>query len=190
MQGHCFPICKSKMKTPMFGPICRLLLMTFSLAYPVVPALAVDMSLGGGSVENGDDRAHGVAIAQVGFSNGWMSRLYFWGRTQGPVNETNTMLTAAKRFDLFGGKTLHGAAGLTAMTETTDIAYKDFPNENTSATSTNAGVYFGLSYDIFSIKPVTVSASWDAHLFPAGSAIIALVTGRKQVLGLTASVPF
>ncbi len=157
---------------------------------PAGSAVALDLSLGAGAVENGDDRGHGVAIAHMGFANGWMSRFYFWGRTQGPVVETNSMLTAAKRFDLFSGKTLRGAVGLTIMTETTEIKYKNYPQENTSATSTNGGLYLGLAYDLFSVSSVTFSASWDAHLFPAGSAMIALVTGRKQVLGLTAGTAF
>jgi hypothetical protein len=167
-----------------------LLLMSLSLGALEESAVALDLSLGGGTVENGDDRGHGVAIAQLGFSNGWMGRTYYWGRTQGPVTETNHMLTAAKRFDLFGGKTLRGAAGLTVLSETTELKFKDYPEDNASATSTNAGVYLGLSYDLLAIKSVTINASWDAHLFPAGGAMLALVTGRKQVLGLSAGVAF
>jgi hypothetical protein len=185
-----FPLVKRRHSQGFRSSLSVLLLVSLSLVAGTEPTSALDFSAGLGAVENGDDRGHGVAIAQLGFSNGWLGRLYYWGRTQGPVTETNNMLTAAKRFGLFGGKTLRGAVGMTVMSETTEIKFKDYPDDNTSATSTNGGVYLGLDYDLFAIKSVTISASWDAHLFPAGGAMIALVTGRKQVLGVTAGVTF
>ena len=74
--------------------------------------------------------------------------------------------------------------------EQTSVAYNDAPRESTSFTSTNAGLMLGLSYDLYTAKSMTVTASWDAHLFPAGQGILLLVTGRKQVIGVTAGIAF
>ena len=74
--------------------------------------------------------------------------------------------------------------------EQTSVDYHDAPSESTSFTSTNAGLMLGLSYQLYAVQSMTVTASWDAHLFPAGQGIILLVTGRKQVIGVTAGIAF
>ena len=172
-------------------PLIRLLLVTtISPVTLSLPANALEFSAGIGSVESGDDRGHGAAIAHLGFSNGWMGRAYLWGRTQGPVTETSGILSAAKRFDLFGSKDLRGSYGFSALAENTTIKYKDYPEDSSNHTSTNFGVMLGMHYNLLSSKAMTVTASWDSHIYAAGDAIILLVTGRKQILGLTAGLAF
>jgi hypothetical protein len=165
-----------------------LLLLGLSLVGASTGVSAMDFSLGAGAVESGDDRPHGIAIAGVGFANQWTVRGYLWGRTQRPVTETNTMLTVAKRHDVFSGKIIQVSTGLTVLAERTEIKFADYPEDNDESTSTNAGLQLGVSWDILASGPFKVTASWEGHLFPAGGAALLLVTGRKQVIGLTGGI--
>jgi len=169
----------------------RILLLTcISLVASPERLWAFDISAGAGALEEGDDRARPAAIVHMSFAEAYLARTYIWGRSFGPVTETGGIFSVAKRYDIFGSKSLGSICGLSAMAEKTTIKYADYPQENSSYTSTNAGLLFGLHYDLFASKNIKVAASWEAHVFPAGSAIIALVTARKQVLGLTAGILF
>jgi hypothetical protein len=167
-----------------------LLLLWFSLVLHGSNASAIDFKLGVGALENGDDRFHGVAVAHMSFSNQWLGQAYYWGRTQKPVTERNTMLTVGKQFDLSGSKSLRTAAGLTYLSETTEIKYADFPEENSKSTNTNGGLFLGVSWELYSMGATKFNVSWEGHLFPAGTAAILLVTGRKQVVALGGGVTF
>ena len=150
--------------------------------------LAADFSAGVGALEEGDDRGRGAAILHAGFSNNWASRLYIWGRSYGPVTETDGILTAGKRYDIFGSKNLHSMLGISVLAERTSITYKDAPSDSSTYTSTNVGLMLGLNYDLYKAKTINVSLSWDSHLFAAGQAVLLLVTGRKQIVGVTAGI--
>ena len=151
---------------------------------------AFEISAGVGALEEGDDRGRGAAILAIGFANDWDSKIYAWGRSYGPVTETDGMITVAKSFGMSGSKSFRSSVGGSVLMEQTSVAYRDTPGESTSFTSTNAGLMLGLSYDLYTAKSMTVTASWDAHLFPAGQGILLLVTGRKQVIGVTAGIAF
>jgi hypothetical protein len=171
-------------------PLRILLLTTTSLAFIPQRSLAFEISAGGGALEEGDDRSRPAAIVHMSFPNNYISRAYMWGRTFGPVTETDGILTVAKRYDIFGAKSLGSVVGVSAMAEKTSIKYDDYPQENTSYTSTNAGLLLGLHYDLWTGRTLKVAASWEGHVFPAGGAVIFLVTARKQILGMTAGVTF
>lgn len=149
---------------------------------------AVEISAGIGALEEGDDRGRGAAIIAAAFTNNWWTKGYVWGRSFGPVTETAGILSVGKRFDLAGSKSLRSAIGFSSMAEHTAVKYDDAPSESSSFTSTNFGLMLGINYDIMKTKNVTITGTWDSHLFAAGEAIILLVTGRKQILGLTASI--
>ena len=151
-------------------------------------AQAVDIATGIGAVEEGDDRGQAAAVVHVGFQNQWYSRFYVWGRSFGPVTETNGILSVAKQTGVFGSKSMMASAGVSLMANQTDITYKGYPEESSSYTNTNIGLLLGLRYDIITAKKFSLSASWDSHIFAAGDAVILLVTGRKQILGLTAGI--
>jgi len=151
---------------------------------------ALDISAGVGALEEGDDRGRGAAILGIGFANDWDSKIYAWGRSYGPVTETDGMITVAKSFAMSGSKSFRSSVGGSILMEQSSVDYHDAPGESTSFTSTNAGLMLGLSYDLYTAKSMTVTASWDAHLFPAGQGILLLVTGRKQVIGVTAGIAF
>jgi hypothetical protein len=149
---------------------------------------AADVSAGVGAVEEGDDRGRGAFIMNVRFSNNWWTKTSVWGRSYGPVTETAGVMAFGKRFNLMGSKFLHSAVGVTSLAEHTSIRFKDSPSDSSSYTSTNLGLMLGLSYELYHTKYATLAASWDAHLFVAGEAGLLLVTGRKQILGLTAGI--
>lgn len=149
---------------------------------------AAEFTAGVGALEEGDDRGRAAAVVQSVFSNNWWTKLYIWGRSYGPVSERSGIFVAGKRFDLFGSKDLRSSIGFSSLAEHTAIDYKDAPSESSSFTSTNFGVMFGVSYDVFKTKNITISTNWDSHIFAAGQAILLLVTGRKQIISITAGI--
>lgn len=164
------------------------ILLATALTLPYGKVMAVDIATGIGAVEEGDDRGQAAALLHLGLANQWYSRFYLWGRSYGPVTETNAIITAAKQTQVFGSKSLTASAGISVMANQTAITYKDYPSENSSYTNTNFGLLLGLRYDIVTTKSFNLAASWDSHIFAAGDAVILLVTGRKQILGLTAGI--
>jgi len=163
----------------------------FLLCAPLIgelPCRAVEISAGLGALEEGDDRGRSAAIVAAAFSNNWWTKTYVWGRSYGPVTETAGIISVGKRFDLPGSKSLRSAIGFSSLAERTAIKYSDAPSESSSFTSTNFGLMLGINYEILKTKNVTITGTWDSHLFAAGEAIILLVTGRKQILGLTATI--
>ena len=174
-----------------FGTVNRIVTLIVIVAtFTVVPTKlkAADVSAGVGAVEEGDDRGRGAFIINVRFSNNWWTKTSIWGRSYGPVTETAGVLAFGKRFDVMGSKFLHSAVGVTSLAENTSIKFKDSPADSSSYTSTNLGLMLGLSYELYQTKYATLAASWDSHLFVAGEAGLLLVTGRKQILGLTAGI--
>jgi hypothetical protein len=151
---------------------------------------AFDLSTGAGVLDEGDDHARPAAILKVRLDNNWTARGYVWGRSYGPVTETSGIISVGKQAPIFGSTSLTAAAGLSVMAEQSSISYKDYPADNSSYTSTNVGLLLGLNYTIFSTRLIKISASWDSHLFAASDALIFLVTGRKQIVGVTAGVSF
>ena len=169
----------------------RLLAATTGLVGCIIsptPARAFDLASGLGFVEEGDDRAQTVALLHMGLQNQWYSRFYLWGRSFGPVRETNGIVAIGRQASVFSSKSLFASAGLSLMANETKITFKDYPEDNSSYTNTNVGLILGLRYELFSTKRVSVAASWDSHIYAAGTAAIFLVTGRKQILGLTAGI--
>ncbi|MEI6833089.1 MAG: hypothetical protein WCL28_03775 [bacterium] len=149
---------------------------------------AVEISAGIGALEEGDDRGRSAAILAAAFANNWWTKTYVWGRSYGPVTETAGIISVGKRFDFSGSKSLRSAIGFSSLAEHTAVKYSDSPSESSSFTSTNFGLMLGMHYDVFKTKNITITGSWDSHLFAAGEAILLLVTGRKQILGLTATI--
>ena len=187
MQYNFFKILFRPIKTAHF----RILLIA-AMSLLIIPTVgrSFELSTGAGALDEGDDHTRAAAMLHVKFDNSWMARSYLWGRSYGPVTETSGIISAGKQGPIFGSKSLTAAVGLSVMAENTSISYKDNPKDDSSFTSTNLGLLLGLNYTIFSTRLIKVSASWDSHLFAASDAIIFLVTGRKQIVGLTAGVSF
>ncbi len=174
-----------------FGVLLRVLVIAASsLVLTPSSSLALDISTGAGILDEGDDHSRTAAILRIGTDSNWTMQNYLWGRSYGPVTETSGIVSVGKKGSIFGSKSLVATVGFSLMAENSTISYKGYPEENASYTSTNAGLLLGLNYEIFSSKLVNVSFSWDSHLFAASEAIILLVTGRKQIVGLTAGVAF
>jgi hypothetical protein len=169
-------------------PFCVIYMMVFVAPGAQEICNAAEIQAGIGAVEEGDDRGRGALIVSGAFTNNWWSKAYLWGRSYGPVTETSGIISVGKRFDLFGSKSLHSTVGFTSLAEHAAINYKDAPSESSAYTSTNFGLTLGVHYDIIKMKNLTITGSWDSHLFAAGEAILLLVTGRKQIVGLTAGM--
>lgn len=182
-------ITKSRIKCfRVIEPIAPLLMIAAVLISAPKKLAAAEVFAGVGAVEEGDDRGRGAFIINLRLANNWWTKTSLWGRSYGPVTETAGVLAVGKRFDLMGSKFLQSAVGVTSLAENTSIQFKDAPSESSSYTSTNLGLMLGLSYELYQTKYATLAASWDSHLFVAGEAGLLLVTGRKQILGLTAGI--
>lgn len=149
---------------------------------------ALDLGTGLTAMEDGDDRLRPAGV--VHFANGrFISRFYVYGRDYGPIQERNFLLSLSKRFDV-GSKSLQGIVGIAGLSDTTTIHFKDHPEDNMSYSSTNGGMAFGLHWTFLDTKRFQLKATWDAHVFPAGSGFIFLANARKSGLGLTAATVF
>jgi hypothetical protein len=152
-------------------------------------ALASDLGTGLTAIEEGDDRFRPAAVLHFSTASGFASRFYLYGRNYGPVQERNYLLSAGKRFDI-SGKSLQGIVGIAAMADTTVIKFKDYPQDNSSYTTTNFGGAFGLHWIFLETNIIQLRATWDAHVFPAGSGFLFLANARKSGIGITATTVF
>lgn len=165
---------------------------SFSPAFVMIIAKssqAADIGTGIVAVEDGDDRLRPAAVIHFATAGGFYTRGYAYGRDYGPVRERDYILSMGKRFDL-SGKTWQGLVGAAVLSDTTELRYNDYPEENTRFTSTNFGMAFGLHWTFIDTKALQVRATWDSHVFPAGAAIVYLANARKSTLGLTAGIGF
>lgn len=161
-----------------------------SLTCCLLPSsFAADIGTGIVAVEDGDDRMRPAAVVHVGTAAGFVGRGYVYGRDYGPVSERNYIVSLNKRFDI-SNKTWQGLLGAAVLNDNTEIKYKDYPDENTSYSSTNVGMAFGLHWSLIDSKAMQLKATWDSHVFPAGSGFILLANARKSTIGLTAAIGF
>lgn len=181
------------MEIPVQSFVTRLLTFTGASLVAVLifsqTVLAIEVGSGLEAIEDGDDRMRPAALLHVGTTGGLVSRFYLYGRNYGPVQERNYLLSVDKRFDI-GGKNWQGLIGIAGLCDTTTLKYDDHPEDNMSFSSTNVGMAFGLHWNIWELKKFQLKATWDAHIFPAGSGFIFLANARKSGLGLTAVTLF
>lgn len=155
--------------------------------------------MAGGAVEEGDNRFRPAAGIEFVAPSGLLGTIMAYGRQFGPVTEQTVILAGGQPLDLFGGKTFQGIVGISVVSETTTIkatttvnATPNTTSNTTGATqkdqSTNIGALFGIRGQIYSIKGITFAGSWESHVYPPGISVIALSTGRKQMLTLNAGV--
>jgi hypothetical protein len=164
-------------------------LAVVSLYLTATHAYGVEIGSGLEAIEDGDDRLRPAALVHIATDKGFITRGYVYGRDYGPVSERNYLLAIGKRFD-FSSKTWQGIIGLAVLADTTEIIYKDYPQDNSSYTSTNVGMAFGVHWNIFDAKAFRLKATWDSHVFPAGTGFLFLANARKSGLGLTAATVF
>jgi hypothetical protein len=153
------------------------------------PIHAADFGTGIVGVEDGDDRLRPAAVLHAASAGGFISRFYLYGRDYGPVVERNYILSLGKRFDL-GSKAWQANIGFASMADVTTVKFPDTPDDDMTYTSTNFGMSFGLHWTLFELKLMQLKATWDSHVFPAGSGFIFLANARKSTLGIMGSVSF
>ncbi len=148
-----------------------------------------ELGTGLAGIEDGDDRIRPAAVLHGAAQNGYGSRLYVYGRDYGPVRERNFVLSMSKRFDI-ASKTWQGILGIAGLADMTSIDFPENPEDNMTYTSTNIGMVFGIHWNLYESKRIQLKATWDGHVFPAGTGFIFLANARKSALGLTASTLF
>ena len=155
--------------------------------------------MAGGAIEEGDNRFRPTAGIEFVAPSGLLGTIMAYGRQFGPVTEQTVILSGGQPLDLFGGKTFQGIVGISVVSETTTIkatteikATANATSNTTNAAqrdqSTNIGALFGIRGQIYSIKGITFAGSWESHVYPPGFSVIALSTGRKQLLTLNVGV--
>lgn len=154
-------------------------------------AAAYEIAAGMAVVEEGDDRMR-PAMALHGAINDYAGRLYYYGRKFGPIKEETILISAHRRFSIFGTDFIKAQLGVAAMDESTKISYEgNDSHRNEEEHHMNVGAAAGVSVSLpANMKPFYAHFSWDSHLFPAGLGGILLSTGRKQTLSLAAGVLF
>lgn len=142
----------------------------------IVPSLA--------AVGESDDILKPAIGLKSYFKNSFGVSFWGWGRDFGPVEERSMLLTVGKYWTPFSFKSLMVGGGLTVLSETTRLVYKDAKEENQEDTFYNGGGFFGLRYS-YDLSGVILDASWESGIFPAGlNGGILLATGRKQIVSL------
>lgn len=147
------------------------------------------MEIGAGiaAVEESDDRQRPSYALHAGFHPFYYSRLFYYGRDFGPVEERTTLISFNRRLGLFRSNYLKAGIGGAILSERTTISYnkeEDKPFEK-DENKFNAGLYTGIYWEMSLNKPYYLSAGWEAAIFPAGlNGGLLLATGRKQFLSL------
>ena len=163
-------------------------LLTTSLAIP--ERLAYGVEVGGimAAADEGDDRIRPAAGLHLGINDRWMGRMFYYGRSNGPVTESTMAVGGGYRYPVF--KHFRGNAGLSILMEQTEIYFSDYPEESGVVRQWNFGGAFGVSYDVQKFKPLYLSFGLDMHVYFGGTAGLYLTVARKQFLSMAAGVQF
>ena len=167
----------------MFTAVVRLL--PFLLFSPALPAAAMELAVGPGVAEEGDDNLRPTISAHFGLDDRISGRLFVWGRTYKPVTERTILIAGHYRAPIFGVSWWTAHVGAAMLNEYTAIEYDDYSgNQNKSENNFNFGAVFGSVAQVPVSGPLLMQISWDAHVFPAGIAGILLSYARKQTISI------
>lgn len=147
-----------------------------ALAYiQIVPSIA--------AIDESDDILK-PGIGLKSYFNGFGGSIWGWGRDYGPVQQRSMLLTLGKYWSPFSFKSLTFGCGISLLSETTRLVFKDAQDENHQDTFYNGGGFLGVRYS-YSLSKVVIDASWESGVFPAGiSGGLFLATGRKQIVSI------
>ena len=141
----------------------------------IVPSIA--------AVDESDDILK-PGIGLKTYFNGFGGSVWGWGRDYGPVQQRSVLLTLGKYWAPFSFKNLTFGGGVSVLSETTRLIFKDAKDENHEDTFYNGGGFLGLRYS-YSLSKMVVDASWESGVFPAGiGGGLFLATGRKQIVSI------
>ena len=151
------------------------------------PVSAVSLGMGLAAAEEGDDHVRPASVLNVGWNEGNVSNLFFYGRSYNDVVQRTTIISFAKRAALASSKRFKVSIGLFALDEETSIDAVD-PDTGKPMGTEHAlagGLAFGLEGRLVQVGRLSLRAAWDSHLVPAGAqGFIMLATGRKQMFSL------
>ena len=123
-------------------------------------------------------------IGLKSYFNGFGVNIWGWGRDYGPVQQRSMLLTLGKYWSPYSFKSLTFGGGISVLSETTRLIYKDAQEENHEDTFYNGGGFLGLRYS-YNPSKVVIDASWESGVFPAGiGGGLFLATGRKQIVSI------
>ncbi|MEZ4743104.1 MAG: hypothetical protein R3B45_11780, partial [Bdellovibrionota bacterium] len=74
-------------------------------------------------VEEGDDRFRPALNFYGGYDHFYYARIYYYGKTYGPVTERTTMVALNRKFGLFRTQSLVAGVGVSLLLEQTAIAF-------------------------------------------------------------------
>ncbi len=164
------------------------------------PVFAFDGGLGLAVAEEGDDQFRPAALLHLGWSPFYYSRVFYYGRTFGPITEQTYLASFSRRFGLFKSSGFEGAVGGCFLSETITMrSTDDSPNTSTTVTKAsvdereqnyNVGMTFGVFWIPSGFAPFYLNVGWESHVFLAGSAGLFLSTGRKQMVSVTTGLKF
>ena len=140
-----------------------------------------------GAIEETDDVLKPAVGAEFVVRDQFGLNLMYWGRSFGPVSETRYLISGYYSFvPIKPAKILRASVGLSILNEKTALEYgsSNIQYDRTD-TEWNAGAFFGLDVSLYSDEDAKLKIFWESSVFPAGQAIILLVTGRKQTIGMS-----
>ena len=158
---------------------------------PVSKGFASSVSVGASFLESGDDILTPGASLHFWLKN-WGVNGYYFQKVQAPVTIETRAVDLSYFLTIPSIKYLKGSLGVAYLAEITTIDFKQkIPEENNQIeNSQNLGLHFGLTLSKTFARKWLIAFNWNSHLFNAGSSIIFLVTGRKEMLSLSFGYEF
>ncbi len=154
---------------------------------------AIELAAGLSAVEEGDDRLRPAVSLHGAINESYAFRMYYYGREFGPIKEDTVIISAHRRFSLFGKDFIKANLGIALMDEFTKISYSKTEDKSRDEEehNTNIGGAAGIAISLPpSLAPFYAHLSWDSHIFPAGVGGLLLSTGRKQTISIVAGAAF
>ena len=148
---------------------------------------AFSLHLGGGVsfVEEGDDRSKGGVNLNLELEK-FTSSFHLISSTYGPIKQNMYLISMGRRFSLPSSFDLEGQMGASVVDYNTTINYKKEVDQsfNTNENAFHVGFQLGLVMTLMKSGPLLIRAMWQSHLFPAGTGVIALSTGRISTISI------
>lgn len=166
-------------------PCGLLYLLALLLFLQPTIAQGIQTSLGLGALEGGDDRWQLTAMFANKTDDGYLVNFTYHQFSYGPVVSKTQLVDLGHDFKLFYPRNLYGKWGITAMSESHSLRYKEaeYQSYNQEDIRYNLGVNLGIDWSSDRSSRWQWQVSWTSHLFLAGPlAGLFLATARKQTL--------
>lgn len=161
------------------------------LIFLSIPAQAkgTKWQLGVSGLEEGDDRFRPALFGSLDFDQ-YRYGFFYHKKIYGVVTEDRNLVFFGRAFGTNLFKGLNIFTGLALLHEGNSIQYpdRDLQAFNRSEDEFNLGIFYGLNWTVYEQENLFATLSWESALFPAGLAVLALVTARKEYVTLSLGV--